>query len=111
MKSKINCKRLPVFWLSLFWVANYVSANPATFVDSGQLLETGRSDAAALGDMDADGDLDVFIVTSGNNRGNKIWLNDGTGIFIDSGQSLRDFSGGSTSYDVGLKDLDGDVAE
>ena len=37
--------------------------------------------------------------------GNKIWLNDGHGVFTDSGQSLGD---SATFIDVALGDLDGD---
>jgi len=36
--------------------------------------------------------------------GNKIWLNDGHGVFTDSGQSLGD----SDTFTVALGDLDGD---
>ena len=36
--------------------------------------------------------------------GNKIWLNDGHGVFTDSGQSLGD----SDTSTVALGDLDGD---
>ena len=37
--------------------------------------------------------------------GNKIWLNDGHGVFTDSGQSLGD---SATFIDAALGDLDGD---
>ena len=36
--------------------------------------------------------------------GNKIWLNDGHGVFTDSGQSLGD----SATFTAALGDLDGD---
>ena len=36
--------------------------------------------------------------------GNKIWLNDGHGVFTDSGQSLGD----SNTWNAALGDLDGD---
>jgi len=45
---------------------------------------------AVLGDLDGDGDLDVFI-TNGDRSGNfpsTVWINDGTGRFSDSGQQL-----------------------
>jgi uncharacterized repeat protein (TIGR02543 family) len=67
---------------------------------------TGRS--AQLGDLDGDGDLDAFITNI--SQGNQVWLNNGgvqggtPGSFADSGQLM----GTSSSYGVGLGDLDGD---
>ncbi len=78
--------------------------------------------AAALGDLDADGDLDLYLGNCcrnkwwgvfGNNdmhvQGiadayNMVWLNDGEGHFIDSGQRLGNWATGA----VALGDLDGD---
>ncbi|MBC8422446.1 MAG: right-handed parallel beta-helix repeat-containing protein, partial [Chloroflexi bacterium] len=69
-------------------------------------LGSSYSRAVALGDVDGDGDLDAFVANSHDayGQGNKVWLNDGTGIFSDSGQSLGD----SYSRDVALGDVDGD---
>jgi uncharacterized repeat protein (TIGR01451 family) len=70
------------------------------FSDSGQSL--GRSHHAALGDLDGDRDLDLFVVDG--YPPSRIWFNDGIGHFVDSGQSLdSDYSWG-----VALGDLDGD---
>ena len=60
----------------------------------------------ALGDVDGDNDLDAFVVN--DRQANKIWLNNGTGIFSDSGQSLDVSVNSKISRDVALKDLDGD---
>ena len=54
-----------------------------------------------LGDLDGDGDLDAFTANSGANR---VWINDGAGVFTDSGQGLGDH----LSHGVDLGDLDGD---
>jgi hypothetical protein len=78
------------------------------FTDTGQNLGSSVGLAVALGDVDGDGDLDAFV----GNRGfppvitdaNKVWLNDGTGNFTDTVQSL----GNSASTSVVLGDLDGD---
>ena len=80
-----------------------VGGGSGRFSDSGQTLTTGSINSAgiALADLDGDGDLDAFEAASGPNR---IWLNDGTGTFSDSGQSL----GAAMSSDVALGDLDGD---
>ncbi len=56
-----------------------------------------------MGDLDGDGDLDVFYLNRFN-RPNKVYFNDGVGTFTDSGQSL----GSRDSADVALGDLDGD---
>lgn len=66
--------------------------------------------AAALGDVDGDGDLDLFAAViaprQGQNRdpADRVLLNDGSGAFADSGQRLGD----SDSHAVALGDLDGD---
>jgi hypothetical protein len=57
----------------------------------------------SLGDVDGDGDLDAFVanaasVATGEGQPNKVWLNDGQGLFTDSGQNL----GNSCSTDVAL---------
>ena len=101
-------------------VANYGQANrvwlnnggaqggtPGSFSDSGQSLGGANSYSVALGDVDGDGDLDVFVA---NNGANKVWLNDGgaqggtPGAFTDSGQGL----GSTRSMGVVLGDVNGD---
>lgn len=52
--------------------------------------------------MDGDGDLDVIVAN--NAQGNVVWVNDGIGLFVDSGQRL----GSASSVGMGLGDLDGD---
>jgi hypothetical protein len=47
--------------------------------------------------------MDTFIANY--NAANKVWINDGSGTFSDSGQSL---GGASDSYHAALGDLDGD---
>ena len=84
------------------------------FADSGQRLGNWATGAAALGDVDGDGDLDAFEVNRGGGRRpaaddprdsrDMVWLNDGTGRFADSGQRL----GASEGHAVALGDLDGD---
>ena len=66
-----------------------------------------------LGDLDGDGDIDVFVVSpSGPAR---VILNDGSGYFVDSGQSLLPAESETYSYnpvwrcDLGDVDGDGDL--
>lgn len=65
----------------------------------------------ALGDLDGDGDLDVFAALLQPKPGkdgspaNRVLWNDGAGGFTDSGQRL----GMEESYAVALGDLDGDA--
>jgi PKD repeat protein len=69
---------------------------------SGQSLGNTSSLGVALGYLDGDEHLDVFIA-NGDQQADEVWLNDGTGVFTLT-QSLEDAS----SEDVALGDLDGD---
>ena len=57
----------------------------------------------ALGDVDGDGDLDAFMAVASGDP-NQVWLNDGSGVFSDSGQPLSS----SLAHGVSLGDIDGD---
>jgi hypothetical protein len=59
----------------------------------------------ALGDLDGDGDLDAFIAVSTSNFPSRVWFNNGSGIFSDSGQALGP---GLKSQEVELGDIDCD---
>ncbi len=71
------------------------------FTDTGQVLAANTSSDVAVGDLDADGDLDAFVTNT--NSGNRVWLNEAGG-FSDSGQVL----GNHNSVAVSLGDVDGD---
>lgn len=88
----------PVLW---------INDGTGKFTDSTQRLGFTNAYAAILGDLDGDGDLDAFIANSSHNGAkpaDKVWLNDGNGIFSDSGQKL----GALYSLTATLADLDGD---
>ena len=88
----------------------WLNNGKGTFTDSGQLIGNSFSSAVSLGDLDGDGDLDAFVSTSSSGSSislgpNKIWLNNGSGIFTDTGQALGN---SEIRRGVSLGDLDGD---
>ncbi len=113
-------ERVTVILSDDFKAANGVSLNPyiwqfraragsgsGVYVDTGQRIAISDTRGIALGDLDGDGDLDAFIVNAGSGSSlqpNEVWLNDGTGVFTDTGQRL----GHSESRGVALGDFDGD---
>ncbi len=80
------------------------------FTDSTQRLGFTNAYSAVLGDLDGDGDLDVFIANSSHNGANpadKVWMNDGKGVFTDSGQNLATVY--SLTTELADLDKDGDL--
>lgn len=59
----------------------------------------------AFGDLDRDGDLDLALAGINGSAAAKIYLNDGSGHFSDSGQAL----GGFNAINLLLEDLDRDA--
>jgi len=79
------------------------------FTNSSQSLGDSDSLSVSIGDTDGDGDLDALVsnhalVDGVTGAPNKIWLNDGSGNFTDSGQTL----GNTLSGKAVLADFDGD---
>ena len=77
-----------------------VSCGSSIFSDTLQSFGNSDSWHVAVGDVDGDDDLDVFVANA-NNQPNKVWINDGSGGFTDSGQNL----GNRDSTYVALGDL------
>jgi hypothetical protein len=82
--------------------------NSGVFEDTGQAFGDSSSHVIALGDLDGDGDLDLIegngSVGSGVGSPNRVYRNDGTGMFTDTSQLLGD----SNTQSVALGDIDGD---
>jgi len=66
----------------------------------------GYTLAVALGDVDGDGDLDAFIGNVGQNR---LYLNDGDGVFTDATAQIPEDSDYTESVALGDVDGDGDL--
>ena len=91
----------------LFCLLSFVASLPAgaqlTFTLGWELDPGASSFGVALGDVDLDGDLDIYIADlDGPDR---LWLNDGSGTFTDSGQVLE---AGRSTFPI-LAPLDGDL--
>jgi hypothetical protein len=80
----------------------FLNDGTGKFNDSGQVLNKTQGAEAAAGDLDLDGDLDVFIANM--DLPDEVWFNDGSGHFLDSGLQLE----GKNSTMPSLGDLDGD---
>ena len=84
-----------------------VVGGSAEFVDNAQTLGSDNTHGTAIGDLDGDGDLDIFAANYNELLGGapqRVWFNYGDGTFYDSGQELGDHN----SRDVTLGDVDDD---
>lgn len=78
------------------------------FIDSSQLIDFSKQMYAysvKLADFNGNGYVDLVI--GNNSGGNRVFFNDGTGIFTDTGQSLG--NGRTQALAVGDMDNDGDI--
>lgn len=89
--------------------ANLVMINDGdgNFGNFGGVLGASSTEEVVLSDVDLDGDLDLYSANTseaGSDPADKIWFNDGQGVFTDSGQAL----GETNSHGAALGDVDGD---
>lgn len=76
-------------------------------VDFRQTQTLGSSETwcVVLGDINGDDNLDLVV---GNHGANKVYMNNGSGIFIDSGQVIRSRYRSSYTSSMALADVDND---
>ncbi len=91
----------------------YIQQANGTFLDEGatRLGTSSRSAAARLADVDADGDLDLFLgqgYVSSDAPPARLYLNDGQGDFEESAGALPASAEGNDPDDVDFFDVDGD---
>ena len=76
------------------------------FTDSAQLLGSADTVAVHLFDADGDGDLDAWATNGdGSTQASAVWLNDGDGLFTDSGWALASMRAAKSA----MGNLDGDL--
>ena len=88
----------------------YHNSGAGTFRDVGaaagiQTIPASRDWAAVFADLDLDGDLDLFITTSSQNR---LYRNNSDGTFIEIAEEVGISGGEVISRDVGFGDFDDD---
>lgn len=83
----------------------YLNNGSGTYTDSGQTLGSTTTDSysVTVGDVDGDNDIDI-VIGNKSDQANELFLNNGSGIFTVSTQSL----GNDLAIDLALFDIDGD---
>ena len=72
------------------------------YLDSGQIFVSYATRDVVSGDFDGDGEIDVFLANE--SEGNRVLLNSGAGVFVDTTQSL----GSAPSFGAAVADFDAD---
>jgi hypothetical protein len=108
----------PDLFITRYWDSPFLYRNnhDGTFSDVTSTSFTAgipgpNSGGASWGDIDNDGDLDLHVSNVFNSSGNQLYINDGTGHFVDQatvrGAQLGGSNVASTSASMGDFDNDG----
>ncbi|WP_193213114.1 FG-GAP repeat domain-containing protein [Luteolibacter marinus] len=87
---------------SEIWINNQSGSQPGVFTNSGQVIAMAFVQGVTVADVNNDTHPDIALAINGPN---KIWLNNGSGIFTESPTAL----GSGTTFDIAFADLDGDT--
>lgn len=86
----------------------YVNDGQGTFGEAlGKLPNVGPSEIDDVDVFDADRDFDLDLLVNSHGEKPVLWLNDGTGTFVDAKAALG-FSGAGLKYGPSACDVDGD---
>ena len=90
----------------LILAAQVPSAQSPVFGDVRVMVPTDADDSRAvvLGDLDADGDPDAVVANAGGQ--NRLFLNDGVGVFLDATELFP--ADADDTRDAAIGDVDGD---
>ncbi|MFE8072492.1 FG-GAP-like repeat-containing protein [Marinobacteraceae bacterium S3BR75-40.1] len=88
------------------WINDGLGDGGASFTAADIAGDTGSTEVPVMGDVDGDGDLDIYVPNR-NNEQNKLWLNDGNGSYTAS--DISGDTGNSVNAAMGDIDLDGDL--
>ncbi len=80
-----------------------------TDVTSGPLGDPSSGYDCAWGDYDNDGDLDLYLTNGGSPSNNKLFRNDGGGVFVDATSPILGVTSTGVGVAFGDYDSDGDI--
>lgn len=80
-----------------------------TDVTSGPLGDASSGYGCAWGDYDNDGDLDLYLTNGGSPSNNKLFRNDGGGVFVDATSPILGDPSTGIGVAFGDYDNDGDI--
>lgn len=93
------------------WINNIrnLDSEKGVFSENEPAQELGNDDTESVIMYDVDNDGDLDLITGNRGQSDRVWFNDGKGVFSDSGQRLNTENPGSSgTVSIAIGDLDGD---